>query len=145
MREKGLLWIFSSGMVLWAGYATMTSSQERSSYGMEIVRDRQPRALIVTPDDPLPVVQRAAEELQYHVRKSTGANLAIVPESQAAAPPPPAGAFPGRIYLGNCHATRAAGLDPQGIPPTGFVIRLIGNDLFLAGHDRDGGIPLCGL
>lgn len=137
MREKRFLAVFSVGMFLLVG---CTASRARLCFGMDIVRDHQPRASIVTPDDPFPVVQRAAEELQYHIRKSTGANLAVIPESQVAAQPSSAGTFLHRIYLGDCKATRAARIDVGTLPPAGFVGRLIGNDLFLAGHDSDGAV-----
>ncbi|HUS80184.1 MAG TPA: hypothetical protein VM283_02885, partial [Armatimonadota bacterium] len=48
---------------------------------LQIVADGQPRVSIVVPDQPLPVVQYAAEELQYHVRRASGAELPIVAES----------------------------------------------------------------
>ncbi len=105
-----------------------------SASGMEIVRDREARAVIVTPDDPFPVAQRAAEELQYHIRKATGAELAIIPEGRSAAQEL------NRIYLGDCEATWNAGIDVESLTPAGFVIRLIGNNLFIAGHDSGGTI-----
>jgi len=140
MRDKRRLRAFSSCVAVLACCTTTASSAEARSSRVEIVRDQQPRATIVTPDDPVLVVRRAAEELQYHLRKSTGANLGIVPESHAAAQPSRASRLPHRIYLGDCSATRAAGIDPKGLPPAGFVIRLIRNDLFFAGHDSDGAI-----
>ena len=48
---------------------------------MEIVTDGRAVATVVIADEPLPVVQFAAEELVYHVKRATGAELAVVAES----------------------------------------------------------------
>lgn len=98
---------------------------------MDIVKDGQPRTAIVIPDEAFPVVECAAKELQYHAQRSTGAVLAICRESQKPS------TFKGLIFLGNCNETRRAGIETQKLPPSGFVIRTAGNDLFLAGHDSD--------
>ena len=42
-------------------------------------------AVIVVPDDALPVVKAAAEELRYHVERASGARLPVVRETEAAA------------------------------------------------------------
>jgi hypothetical protein len=88
------------------------------------------------------VVQYAAEELQYHVRKASGAELHIVPETDADA------GVPHRIYLGQCRATQAAGIELEPEPPPAeiyatrwrvkHVLRTVGNNLFMTGHDSDG-------
>lgn len=101
---------------------------------MEIVKQGQAKTALITPDNPVPVVLRAAEELQYHVRKATGAELPIFPESRTPS------ACKGLIYLGDCQATRKAGIETAKLAPAGFVIRLIGQDLFLAGNDSNGPI-----
>ena len=109
---------------------------------LALVRSGDARAQIVVPDEAFPVVQYAAEELRYHIRKATGAELAIVAEAEAAAN------VPHHIYLGNCQATRTAGIELEPEPPPAeiyatkwrvkHVIRTVGNDLFMTGHDNDG-------
>lgn len=101
---------------------------------MEIVREGKPVATIVVPAKPLAVVSAAARELQYHVREATGAELTLVTEDkrQEAAAGQPA------IYLGACRATAQAGIDTRTLPPNGFIIRCVGNRLFLAGDDSEG-------
>ncbi len=48
----------------------------RGAHGdLLLVRNGQPRSVIVTPAEPNDVVQLAAEELQYHLRKMSGAAM----------------------------------------------------------------------
>lgn len=101
------------------------------SSGMDIVRDNRPCTSIVIPDNPTPAIEFAATELQYHINRSTGAVLPIVKEISQ-----PTGT--GLIYLGNCRRTLEVGIDGQKCAPNGFIIRLIGEDLFLCGHDSAG-------
>ena len=69
--------------------------------------------------------------------------LAVVTEGTA----PPAGTP--RIYLGNCLATKAAGIDVKSLPPEGFTLRAEGVVLYIAGDDTltgtAGNDVICGL
>jgi len=100
---------------------------------LDLVVGRQPTAVLVIPDDALPVVKAAAEELQYHVRRSTGAELPMVPESQR-----PAGS--GVVFLGACAATKALGIDLAALPPNGYAVRNASGALHLAGDDSAGDV-----
>ena len=97
-----------------------------------LVADGRAWATIVVPDEPLPVVEYAAKELQYHVAKATGVSLAIVSEKEAA------GREGGRVLVGPCAATREANIDPDALQPEQSVIKTVGRDLFLVGGDGDG-------
>jgi len=101
------------------------------SQAVELVRDGKPVAAIVVPAESLPVESYAARELQYHVEASTGAQLPIVAEGHDL----PADVH---VYLGNCNAARTAGADPSTLPGNGYVVKTIGNDLFIAGRDSRG-------
>jgi len=96
-----------------------------------VVTEGRPVVSIVIPDDALPVVSAAAAELQYHLRKSSGAELPIVKASAAPADP-------GRILLGPCPQAAKLGLDMTGLQPNGCYIRLRDGDLFLTGDDSAG-------
>jgi hypothetical protein len=96
-----------------------------------LVRDGRSVATIVVPAQPLPVETYAAQELQYHVEAATGARLPIVTESDDL----PAGA---RVYLGNCEAARVAVTDPSALPGNGYVLRVVGEDLYVTGRDGEG-------
>jgi len=102
--------------------------------GMEvkIVADGEPMAVVVTAEEPTPVAQYAAEELVYHVETATGMKLQIVTEN--AIPGEPAG----RIYIGNCEAARAAGIEPAKLPAEACVLKTTDQGLFIAGEDGDG-------
>ncbi|MGI6353725.1 MAG: hypothetical protein GX937_13455 [Lentisphaerae bacterium] len=94
----------------------------------EIIKDGQPQAVIVLPDQPLPVESYAAEELRYILKKATGVELAIAAPSAI-----PDGMK--RILLG-----RAAALDLEGLPLCGFRIVSAADSLALAGRDGTGAI-----
>ncbi len=96
-----------------------------------LVEKGKPVASIVIPAQPLPVETYAAQELQHHIASSTGASLAIISEVADL----PSGAH---IYLGNCRAARAAGVDPSHLPDNGYVLKTVGGDLYLSGQDSDG-------
>jgi len=98
---------------------------------MDLVRDGQATATVVVPDEALPVVTFAAEELVYHLERATGAKLPIAKESER----PRDGAM---LFVGRCQATADAGIDTAGLPPNGFILRLVGDQFFLAGDDSDG-------
>ena len=77
--------------------------------------DKQDRSIVV-PKNAFPVVKFAAEELQYHVERATGAKLPVVTENGV----PRAG---GCVYLGACEATARAGIRTVNLGPNGYVIR----------------------
>jgi len=122
--------------------ATAESAPTEKAGKVVLVEQDQPRAQIVVPEQAVPVVQHAAEELQYHVRQATGVELPIVTEG--AADP----AVPHRIYLGDGEAARRAGLSfPGEVEPTEeyarnakvrWRLKTVGGDLFLAGSDNNG-------
>ncbi|MFW5869074.1 MAG: hypothetical protein ACOCX2_14710, partial [Armatimonadota bacterium] len=96
-----------------------------------LVTDGQARAVVVTPAEPLPVVQYAAEELAYHVERATGVALPIATEGEA----PEAEA---RVYLGATDAATEAGIDAEALAFEETVLRTDGNALFIVGQDEDG-------
>ena len=98
---------------------------------LEIVTDGKPVATIVIPDEPLPVVKSAADELVYHVEKATGAELPVVAESAMPDEGP-------SIVLGGCRASANAGLGVDAADPNAWTIKLIGNRLYMLGDDSDG-------
>lgn len=102
-----------------------------AAFALDLVRTGKAETVIVIPASPLPVVKFAAEELQYHVERATGAKLPIVTESDAVS----AG---GCVYLGACEATSRAGVRTGNLEPNAYLIRIAGGNLYLAGDDSDG-------
>jgi hypothetical protein len=100
-----------------------------------IIRNGKSNAVIVTADTPTAVVRYAAEELALHIDKATGVKLAIVTESAV-----PASANY-RFYLGETRAAQTVGINTASLAPETFVLRTVGNILFIAGND-DTGDPL---
>ncbi len=91
--------------------------------------------MIVTADHPSRVVRYASEELVSHVEKATGLRLEIHAESEANA------ALPTRIYIGDSHAVREAGINVGKLAAEAFVLRVKDDAVFIAGNDG-GGDPL---
>jgi hypothetical protein len=101
------------------------------AHALDLVRGGKPIATIVTPDEPLPVVTAAAQELQHHVRRAGGAELPIVKESRR-----PAGR--GLVFLGPCAETQKLGFKLADLKPNGFFVRNAGGNLYLMGDDSAG-------
>jgi len=112
--------------VAWVAAATLSHAD-----AVELVRDRKPVAAIVVPTRALAVESYAAQELQYHVEASTGARLPVVAEGGDLPVGP-------HVYIGKCAAAAAAKLDPSGLPGNGYLIKIIGRDLFIVGKDSRG-------
>ena len=102
--------------------------------GMTIAEKGKACAAVILPEKAQPSVKVAAEELVYHVRKASGAELAVYPENKL-----PENLPSNRIYLGTCRRTAAAGIDSAKLPPAGHLIRVAGNEMFITGNDRDTG------
>ncbi|MCK5801730.1 MAG: hypothetical protein KAI66_02810, partial [Lentisphaeria bacterium] len=109
----------------------LVTLSSRPCVGLDLVKDGKPVATIVVPDQPLPVVRLAAQELNYHLKRATGAALPIVSESKA----PQTGAL---VILGTCQATADAGIATTELDPNTWILKLRDNHFFLAGDDSDG-------
>jgi hypothetical protein len=99
---------------------------------VSLVRDGEARAVIVTADEPTPTARYAAEELVWHIEKATGVALDTVTESDAPYD------IHTRVYIGDTRAGRHVGIDPERLPRETFVLRSVGNDLFISGAEDDG-------
>ena len=126
-RQRVLLSSLASGIYCLLGLSCSTHADTCT-----IVAGGKPRAAIILADKPFPVDSLAAQELQYHIERASGAKLSIYPEAQK-----PANAL-GMIYIGDCRETERNGLHPAQLAPNASLIKTIGKDLFLAGNDGDG-------
>lgn len=99
---------------------------------LRLVAQGRPQAIVVTAENPLPVVAYAAEELVRHVEKATGVRLPLTTESHLPTEPP------GRVYIGPTRASLALGLDPSHLPPEACILRSVEGALFIVGHDSPG-------
>ncbi|GHT36329.1 hypothetical protein FACS189427_07730 [Planctomycetales bacterium] len=89
--------------------------------------------IIVLPIEATPVEQTAAKELKQHLDAVTGADFAVVKESEVAATKP-------QIIVGN--SKRAKELFPEidvtKLPYDGIIIKSVGKNLVLLGHPQRG-------
>ena len=99
---------------------------------LTIVESALAATAIVIPTGPLEVETVAANELQYHIEQATGVILGIHEENVKPT------TFDGLIYVGACDTTAAVGIEGSYLDDNGYVLRNIGSDLFLAGHDSPG-------
>lgn len=123
---------YSRAFVL--GFVIVASALPASSQ-VSLVNDGHATAVIVTADRPTSTTRYAAEELVSHVAKATGATLPVLTESGT-----PEDVHT-RIYLGDTETGRRFGIDTEHLPREAYILRSVGNDLFIAGHDA-GGDPL---
>ena len=83
-------------------------------------------ALEIVVEQPVPVVNFAAKELQTYLKLATGRDIPVVKQATG-----------GRtaLILGDCPSARAAGIDVSKLPTEGFRICRQGNCIFIAGRD----------
>jgi len=84
---------------------------------------------IVIPNSASWTIQNAANELSNYILKASGAAVGVYAESSA-----PTG-YSGLIYIGPCQATKNAGIEGNYLAANAYVIRSVGNNLFMAGSD----------
>jgi hypothetical protein len=97
-----------------------------------IVQSGQPQAVIMTRPNAPGYIQLAAQELQAHVQKMSGAVLPLATVGSEAT-------YPGSrfVYVGVSAATNAAGISTSGMELEHYILRTIGSNAYLVG--RDGG------
>ena len=101
------------------------------AWALDIVKDGKAVARIVTPDNPDDYTKMAATWIRDYVKKSTGAELAVVEEGKDQG----TGA---RICLGATKAASDAGIQGNNLKWDGCRLAVKGDTLFLLGHDEPG-------
>jgi hypothetical protein len=119
--------------VLIIGFAFTGYCNDSAKSSINIVKNGKICAVIVIPDNAIPCEKLAADELQYHIKKASGVKIPIHTESSKAQN------SENSIYIGNCVSTSKAGINTASLAPSGYIIRTIGNNLFIAGKDRTAG------
>lgn len=94
----------------------------------DLVRDGTAVANIVVAKQATKAARLAAAELQYHIRKITGATLPIVADD------PQAGGT--RILVGESDATRALKLRNEDFQPQEYLIKFLPGTIVLMGRDK---------
>lgn len=93
-----------------------------------LVRDGRPAATVVLAEKPTRSAAFAAWEIQYHVKKITGAELPLKHDGE-----------PGeglRLLVGESAATRELGLRSSDLKPQEYMIRFARNAIVIMGRDK---------
>ena len=107
-----------------------------SMWAFPVTRHGEPAAEIVVPDDCTKNCRYAAEELQYHIQRVSGAKLKIVGESGAKEE--------NRLYVGPTKAGLAACPEASELPNSGWIVKSSDHALYLLGRDTEGKISALG-
>jgi hypothetical protein len=102
-----------------------------SASALTLVKDGAPTSVIVIADDATASALAAADELQYHLKKMSGAELPVVTDADD----PKDAAL---ILLGRSALTDKLGVDYASIAPEGYLIKTVGNALVIVGDDAGG-------
>lgn len=97
---------------------------------LTLVKDGQPASAIVVSASATMSANLAAQEIQYHIEKMSGAKLPILISEQMKPPLPQA-----LIMVGRSPHTDKVGVTPAGLAPEGFTIRTVGNVVVILGQD----------
>ena len=108
----------------------------RSVERLPMVDEWKARAVVVTAEDPSRVAAYAAKELMEHVEKATGALLPVATETDV-----PDG-YPTRIYIGVTQAGQKQGIEAEALGGDAFVLRTVGNDIYIVGKEDKAADPL---
>jgi len=96
-----------------------------------LVSQGRARAVLVTADAPTKTAAYAAEELVRHVQQATGVGLSVVKESGL----PPGMAT--HVFIGETKTAAKNGMDPTRLGREAYVLRSVGDDLFIVGREDD--------
>jgi hypothetical protein len=96
------------------------------------VLDGTSTGVIVTAEAPTKTTLYAAQELVLHIEKATGVTVPVVSESNIP------DSIHTRVYIGDTETGRRYGIDTENLPREAYIMRSVGNDLFIAGQAGDG-------
>ncbi len=123
--------------VIWAfGLSCMLPFIGRGAEPITLVQDGTVKTVVVTSDDPSRVAVYAAEEFVRHVEMATGKRLDVVAESQV-----PEG-YASRVLIGSTRAATEAGITVDELAHDAFILRTVGNDLYILGRESKSFSPL---
>jgi hypothetical protein len=116
--------------MLVALWALLTINDTRPAFSqVSLVRDGKARAVVVTAVKPSQVASYAVEELVNHVKEATGQQLAVALETNI-----PEG-YDSRVFVGVSEAAQKQGIDADKLEIEEYVLRTIGNDLYIVGKE----------
>lgn len=92
-----------------------------------LIRNGQAEMEIVIPENAVPIVRFAAEEIRQRLKEASGADIPILNT--------PSGREKTVLYLGDQESVRKAGIQVDDLPRDGFMLKTAGRKIFLAGRD----------
>jgi hypothetical protein len=96
---------------------------------LTLVKDGKAVSVIVTGNNPVPSQQKAAEELQYHLKRMTGAVVPIVAEKDLGE------TDAALVLLGQSDKLSAMGVDTTKLAKEAYIVKTMDGALILAGED----------
>ena len=112
-------------LVLLAAYSPMMCAGE-----LAITANAQSGYQVVIAPDALPITRAAADDLILYIYKSTGAKLPLVNTGETG--------NKNSIVIGDCLAARNAGIAADSLKTESYVIKNVGNNLYIVGRDTVG-------
>src|SRR5882672_7646817 len=94
---------------------------------LELISNGKPVSTIVVPDKATDLEQEAARKLSDYLKRSSGAELPIVIESQK-----PSGTL---VSVGKTRLAMTAGISDEGLKYDGYHVVVKGGTLYLLGRD----------
>jgi len=113
--------------------AHVSQSEPRPFEGeVSLVKNGKAQAVVIVADNAPKTALYASEELVRFVEKAAGVRLKTISES---AEPEDVHT---KVYIGKTKSCASQGIDVERLPREAFIMRSVGNDLFIAGYEDDG-------
>ncbi len=106
-----------------------------SGQPLRLVADGGALAAVVVADNATAIAKFAAQEFVHHVRAASGIELKVLTESEMKKIKEP---IRHRVFIGETRAAQECGIVSTDLVPGAFVIKTIGDDLFILGRDLMG-------
>jgi len=116
--------------LFWLVLALLVPVLAGDAEALTLVKDGEPASVIVIPKMWYKWQKVAAEELQYHFEKMSGASVPIVTEDRFIKQPGQA-----VILVGQTEPLTELGIDTTKLPAATLIVRTMGNALVVAGED----------
>jgi len=115
-------------------FAVLLVASVASSPGLAqrvLVQNGAPRSAIVVEEGASDFARLAVQELRYHIRRASGADLPVVNPAEAERLP----SETVRIVIGPGPLAERLGVDVAGLEPEQYRITTVGNSVVFVGHD----------
>lgn len=117
---------------LLSGFLALFLFTGQASHAATLVEKGQPRAVIILPEKPSPVVESAARVLQAHIRQMSGAELPIRREDKVSGSATKEEAW---VLIGEGKLTEKLGLTNKGLGAGGIALSAKGHVVAVFGTD----------